>query len=316
MTAGLEEIDDIEALLDPAVEVPPDVEPQLADYLPRGYLSPSQVTGFLNCAHSWYLQYIERKPRKSSARMFQGTFVHTGVEAVLRERLLTGTLPSVDHATDAFSDTFEENKGLIQDWEGAEQGSVKDVGVACTKAYYEEAALDATPLAIEKTATAIITSADGKTRVPVLGRIDSIQVQSHTEQEYQDIRSKVVGGLDLHQVLKPLRIHDLKIVTDKWNANDLANDLQFATYAGVEHIPDVQVDMVVKGRAKVPRPRYEKLTAVITPRQILHVQEIIERVGWQIAGSLSTGKFTMAAPDAWCCSEKWCSVWQHCRGKA
>lgn len=308
MTAGLEEIDQI---LDPAVDIPEEVEPELVDFLPRGYLSPSQVAMFINCAKSWYLAYVEKKPRKTSARMFQGVFVHQGVETVLKERLATGKLPPVEMATDAFSDAFEASKNLIEDWEEQDEGAVKDTGVKCTKAYYDEAAPDATPIVVEKTVTAVFKSADGKVRLPVLGRLDSQQVQAHSEQEYQDIRQALASGGKTADIKKPLRIHDLKVTTDKWSQSDLDNDLQFVIYAGIEGIPDVQVDQVVKGRAKVPRPRYEKLTGVVTPNMVKHVSEVVEGVGRSIA----LGHFPPTNPGNWWCSEKWCSMWAHCRGK-
>lgn len=308
MTTGLEEIDEI---LDPSVEVPDDVAPDLVDYLPRGYLSPSQVGTFLNCPRAWELSYIEKKPRKTSARMFQGIFVHEAVEATLSARLESGTLPPLELATDTFADAFENGKKHIEDWEGDEEGSVKDTGVKCTKAYYEEAAPEATPIIVEKTLTAVFRSADGKVRLPVLGRLDSIQVQAHTEQEYQDIRSALVNGGLMSDIKKPRRIHDLKVVTDKWSEGDLANDLQFTMYAGIEGIPDVQVDQVVKGRAKVPRPRYEKMTGVVTPKMVKHVEAVMEGVGRSIA----LGHFPMTNPGNWWCSEKWCGMWSHCRGK-
>lgn len=307
MTVGLEEV---ETILDPALEmeIPPEMEPELVDILPRGYLSPSQVNMFLNCPRSWELAYVEGKQRKTSARMFQGIFVHEATEVVLKERLASGVLPSIDMATDAFSDAFENGKKHIEDWEGDEEGTVKDTGVKCTKAYYEEAAPDATPIVVEKTFTAVIRSEDGKVRLPILGRIDSEQVQAHTESEYQEVRQAVANG---GAIKKPLRIHDLKVTSDKWSENDLENDLQFILYAGAEHIPDVQVDQVVKGRAKVPRPRYEKLTGVVTGAQVKHVEKVILGV----AKSISLGHFPMTNPGNWWCSEKWCSMWQHCRGK-
>ena len=55
MTIGMEEV---EAVLDPSIEVPPEIEPELVDMLPRGYLSPSQVTTFLKCPKSWELSYV------------------------------------------------------------------------------------------------------------------------------------------------------------------------------------------------------------------------------------------------------------------
>ncbi len=307
MTTGLEEI---EQILDPAVDVPEDLEPELVEMLPRGYLSPSQVTMFLKCPHSWELAYVQGKPRKTVARMFQGIFVHNAAETVLKERLEKGKLPPLEMATDAFSDAFEKSKGLIEDWEEEDEGQVKDTGVKCTRAYYTEAAPDATPVTVEKTFTAVIKSKDGKVKLPILGRIDSEQVQAHTEAEYQEIRALLADN-PLAHIKKPKRVHDLKVTTDKWSQSDLDNDLQFGLYAGATGTPDVQVDQVVKGRAKVPRPHYEKLTGVVTPKQVEHVQSVAEGV----ARSIALGHFPMTDPGNWWCSEKWCSMWRHCRGK-
>jgi hypothetical protein len=274
----------------------------------------------LNCPKSWELQYVERKERKTSVRPFQGIQVHRAVEAVLGTRLSTGVLPPMQMALDTFSDEFEKSKSMIEDWDedgkGGTEGSAKDTGILCTRAYYEEAAAKATPIVVEKTFSTTVTTKDGKIHLPVLGRIDSIQVQTHTEQEYQDVREKVAAaGEDptaaLAAIIKPKKVVDLKVVTDKWSENDLANDLQFALYAGVEHVPDVQVDMVVKGRAKVPRPRYEQLSGVMTNREVSYAVEVAA----DVAKTIALGHFSRTTPDHWSCSPKYCSMWRHCRGK-
>lgn len=317
MTIGMDEIDEISEM-----DVPADIEPELCEYLPRGYLSPSQVGTFQKCNRLWALSYLAKKPRRTNARMFQGIFVHEGVETVLKERINTGKLLPLEAATDAFSDAFDKSKDKIEDWEELPPSVVKDVGVACTKAYYTEAASDATPVEVEKTFTKVITSPDGKVRLPILGRIDSIQVQAHTEQEYQDIREALNSSTHLS---KPLTIHDLKVTTDKWSPDDLANDLAFTLYAGAMGIPDVQVDQVVKGRAKIEAPKYkikpphyEKLTGVVTPHQVAHAEAVVLGVAKTIAlfsGRFEPEEYPMTNPDNWWCSVKWCAMWHHCRGK-
>lgn len=305
-------IEDLDELFDAEIEIPAEFEPQLVDTLPKGYLSPSQCSSYLKCPRSWALSYIDKVPRKAVARMFQGTFVHSAVEVVLKEKLRTGKLPPQDVATDAFSDAFDASKRFIEDWEEETEGSMKDVGVKCTTSYYQGAAQTATPIEVEKTFTKIITSPDGKIRLPILGRIDSIQIQTNTEQEYQDVRE----GLGTKPLNKLKRIHDLKVCSDKWTSSKLENDLQFTIYAGAEQTPDVQVDQVVKGRGKVPRPRYEKLEGVVTSRQVAHVEEVAMGVARSITHGINTGYFPMTDPANWWCREKFCGVWRHCRGAA
>lgn len=318
-TPGMEEIEDI---LDPPFVVPEEFELEMVDILPRGYLSVSQMSTFLKCPYSWYLKYIEGMRGRPSARMFQGIQVHAAVEQLHSVQFWEGKLPSLDFATDVFATAFEAQKPLIEDWEGEAESSVKDTGVKCTETYYQEAAAKAMPISVEKTFHTIIKSEDGKIKLPVFGRIDSLQVQALNDKEYQGIREMVADDLKKQQrekkklhtipkIAKPLRINDLKVVTDKWTENDLKNDLQFAIYAGVEHIPDVQVDQVVKGRAKTPRPRYEVLNDVITPKQVIHAT----RVAMGVAEGIAKQSFPMTDPGNWWCSEKWCGVWFHCRGK-
>lgn len=318
----IDDFDEIENILNPAIPIPPDMEPELQDILPRGYLSVSQVTTVLKCAYSWYLRYVEGKKSRNSIRPFQGIQVHKAVEKVLEARLYKGELPPLEMATDAFSTEFDKQAPMIDDWEGQDKGLAKDTGVLCTKVFYQEAAVKATPVLVEKTFHTVVRTADGKVSLPILGRIDNIQVQSLNEKEYQDIRAGAVANIEAQRaknpravlktppLSKPARLHDLKVVTDKWSETDLVNDLQFAIYAGVEHIPDVQVDMLVKGRAKVPRPRYEQLTGVMTNAQVQYAVRVVE----DVARTIGLGHFSRTNPDNWWCSEKFCSMWAHCRG--
>jgi hypothetical protein len=265
---------------------------------------------------------------KTVARMFQGIQIHRAVERVLESVLFTGDVPPQALATDTFSDEFEKQKNLIEDWEGEDPGQFKDIGVECTRVFHQNAVPNAMPLVVEKTFSVVIEAdlPNNSMALPVLGRIDSLQVQALNMKEYQDIRQKVAPFIQEQKtagvatvklptgteaVKKPLRIHDLKVVTDKWSEADLENDLQFMLYAGVEHIPDVQVDQLVKGRAKVPRPRYEVLTGVINNGAVRHGL----RVAQDVAKSIATGHFPLTDPGNWWCSERWCSMWRHCRGR-
>jgi hypothetical protein len=317
-------MDEVEDLVDP-ITVPDDMGPELTDILPQGYLSVSAAKMHLKCPHSWQLKYIDKKPQLTPARMFQGVVVHKAADVVLTAKLETGVVPPVELATDTFASEFEAKKGRVDDWEGQTEGQVKDTGIECAKVYWRDAAQAATPVAVEKTFATVIKTRDGKVRLPVLGRIDSVQVQVCSEAEYQDIRAKVVAGArkvagakkgkadratEMPTVSRPLRLHDLKVVTDKWSEGALKNDLQFLLYAGAEHVPDVQVDQVVKGRAKVPRPRYEALSDVLTDADVQHGVAVLEGV----ALSIASGRFPMTDPSNWWCSASFCSVWRFCRG--
>ena len=73
----------------------------------------------------------------------------------------------------------------------------------------------------------------------------------------------------------------------------------------------MQVDQRVKGRAEVPRIRYEKANYTVTPRDAEHAVAVLGGV----ARTIGTGHFPMTDPSNWWCGEKWCSMWSYCRGK-
>jgi len=301
MPIGIEEIDEI---LDPTIEIPEDALSDLSDILPKGYLSVSQASTFLQCPKKWELLYLKNKPRRPSLRMMEGVNVHKAAEKILEGKMSgKGKLPPLDMALDAFSDAFENTRKMIEDWEGTEQGVAKDNGVGMVKIHHRDIAPSATPIAVEDQFILNVASPDGKFHLPVLGRIDSIQAQAISPEDY----AKVLSG----EVKRPAKIDDLKVCSDKWTEKDLENDLQFATYAYAKGLPDVSVSQIVKGRAKVPRPRFEKLEGVIDRRQAEHAIEVLQGV----AQSIGLGHFPMTDPSNWWCSAQWCGVWDYCRGK-
>lgn len=301
MPVGLEDVDEF---LDPTIEIPTDAMSDLSDMLPKGYLSVSQASTFLQCAHKWELLYIKNIPRKASLRMMEGVNVHRAAETALRGKMEgKGKLPPLDEVLDSFNDAFERSKKMIDDWEGTEQGTAKDNGANMVRIHYRDAAPIATPVEVEQQFILQVASDDGKFHLPVLGRLDSIQTQTMTPEEYE----RVLAG----EMKRPLKIDDLKVCSDKWSEKDLENDLQFGTYSHAKGIPDITVTQIVKGRAKVVRPRYEKLEGVITRKHAEHSIEVLQGV----AKSIGLGHFPMTDPSNWWCSKQWCGAWDHCRGK-
>lgn len=287
---------------DENLQLPDDVDP--TDLLPRGYLSIGQSGAFLKCPYRYFLQYIEGRPTKKAARMFQGTSVHYGAEHVLTVKMQTGKLPKYQDALDAFSTGFEAEKDTVEDWEGDDPGKVKDLGAKLMGVFYKEVAPQIAPLAVEKQFCKVVKSRDSKVHLPVLGRIDTIDALLDRPEEFDP---SAAAHLPSHL----RRIRDLKIVTNKFPEGKVINSLQFVAYAAVEGIPNVRADQLVKGRAQVPRPRYEQQDAVITSVETNHAFEVLQGV----ATSISLGHFPKTDPGNWWCSEKWCGVWQHCRGK-
>lgn len=295
-------VDELDAIIDPVGEI---VEegPKLSELLPKGYLSVSQATLFIKCAYQWYLKYVERRPIKVKRRLLEGSNIHAAVEKILTEKLATGRVPSLDLALDAFSDAFEKSKSQIDDWEGVSQGVAKDNGIKLTRIYHYEGAPKATPIEVEKDFRVDIQTKDGHT-LPVVGRIDSIQVQlDRPELEYNP------GQPNFTKL--PKRIHDLKVTTNKWGPDKLKNDLQFHVYADVMGIPDVRVDQLVKGRSIQVRPHIEFDSYIVTPEDASFSREVLG----DVAKSIGLGNFPHTDPSNWWCSEEWCPMWASCRGK-
>lgn len=306
MTTNIKKgLDELDAALDPiSDEALEKLSPKMSELLPRGYLSVSQANLFIGCPQAWYLRYVERKPSKGVLRMFEGKNVHAAAEKVANDKMQTGKVPPLDVALDAFSDAFEQSKPLIEDWEERDPGQTKDLGAELTRLYHAEIAPQIAPVGVEQDFTVQIPVPGTNETIPVYGVIDLNEVQlDRPALEYDPEAVK--------QSKLPRRIRDLKVCTDKWGPNDLPNDLQFMTYAHAMGTPDVTVDQLVKGRAKVPKPRYETASHVMTPRETGHGLAVLAGV----AKSIALGHFPMTGPDNWRCTEKWCSMWQYCRGK-
>jgi len=291
---------DIEDLLE---TVPENITPELVDFLPKGYLSVSQARTYIKCGRQYELLYVKEKPNIRSFRAYEGVNVHRVSELVLQEKFNTGVDPSLEFAQDNFVSQFGATKEFVDDWEGWDEGAALDNGIRLINLHHISLVPTAFPIEVEKTFTSIVNHQQTGLRLPVIGRIDSIQAQLTELDNYAEMR--------LNEKIKPTRprrIHDLKVTTNKWNEAALSRDLQFGTYAHVEGIPDVQVDQLVKGRAKVPKPRYTKLTSVISPTVARHSIDVMANA----AKGIAKGHFPPTDPSNWWCDKNWCPVWAYC----
>jgi hypothetical protein len=294
----------LEELLDPVPEESEITEvTTLKDFLPRGYLSVSQVNTYLGCPRQYYLRYIEKKPTKTSLRMLDGTFIHKGVEVTLEEKRRTGKNPQLELTLDTYSDTFNSSKQLINDWEETSEDKAKNNGIALCKTWHKHALPENAPIDVERAFVHIIGNDEDK--FPLVGRIDSIGwVLADPKTQYDHTK---IGNVPTIQ----RKVQDLKVVGMRWSDKDLENDLQFAMYSYVTEIQNLEVNMVIKSKAKTqPLPKYESKSAVVSQANIRHGLNVIQ----DVAKSIASGNFPRCSPDNFLCSEKWCGVWEYCRG--
>ena len=278
--------------------VVPDALP-LVDLLPRGYLSVSQVTQYMKCGKAYEYRYIQEIQIPRNSYMVQGTAVHSAAE-----KLHLGMMgvdahddPPLEYVESVYSDTLDQQltSDVVIAEEDVDAGHIKDVGIDLTRHYY----LGSTgkladpdtkvpyprlkPTAVEKVIRTTIHPTDGSP-IPFLAIIDLID------------DGKVIA--------------DLKTKKKKSPESEAVNSLQLSLYAGIENIPDVRRDMLVKPGKKTPQ-RYFRTPHTRTAGEIAHATDIAS----DVAENIVLGRFPRTMPDNWWCTKDWCAYWGHCRGK-
>jgi len=270
-------------------EYPPDF---FDDDIPKGVISPSQFNMYRRCAKQFYYRYILELIKPPAVAMIKGTAIHKGAEVVHKNTIKTGKPLSLEEATQAVVDTFDHQKETIEDWEDAEEGSVKQSAIANFRVYYKQAVPLIRPLAAEKTFALKLGG------VPVRGVIDLID-QVPGEYELKDDPQKPPPLVEV--------VSDLKTTTRLWPPQKLNTEPQLTFYALAENTERVRVDFLLDQKSG---SRYEAKRALrsVNEKKVL-IEDLVE-----VVELIKKGIFPRCDPTSWGCTEKFCGYYQKCRG--
>ena len=122
----------------------------LDDELPKGYLSPSQVSLYWSCPKAYYYRYVLGVKGTPSLKMVKGSVVHKATEITLQKKIDTGSSLPLDEARVLTADLYDDFTKDLNDIPKAEKGYVKDKTVDMFTTYYREGIIKINPIAVEK----------------------------------------------------------------------------------------------------------------------------------------------------------------------
>jgi RecB family exonuclease len=121
----------------------------------------------------------------------------------------------------------------------------------------------------------------------------------------------MLGYVDLVDLLDDGEDSDAEIVDLKTSGKSkpqsaVDSSLQLTFYSLALGVSRVRYDVLVTTKT----PKIERLTSIRRAEDYRWLYEVVGSVSMAI----SAGIFPPCSADSWCCSERWCGYWQHCRG--
>lgn len=279
-------------------------------YLPKQYLSYSQIEMYLRCARQYKFRYVENETQPPGIAMTLGSGAHHACEVTHHHLVDHGEPAPTAQVVDAFSDTFETRAEAIPEtaWqvEKADRGSIKDVGVRLVSLYNNKVAPHVRPQVkagvrgIEKK---FKVDVNGIPMVGVIDLIDTNDPAGASEVETQVLKK---GGQTVPETLRTA-VADLKTKSKAMSQAEVDGSLQLTLYSFVEGVPLVRYDQLLNQKTL----RVKRIHSTRT----LHDHGWMAEVVTSVANAISLGVFPPCSPTAWVCCAKWCGYYHLCRGK-
>lgn len=239
-------------------------------------LSATKVKQYLDCPHSFYLQYIVKIPQKTSSPLIEGQAMHKVMEIANKEKIKDGVPWKKERFVSAWGDIWQTRKKDVEDWtDGDNPDSVEGRGNALVADYSRQLAFDITAQKAETVEQELVKD----TQVtPVIAHVDLIS--------------------DTPRVL------DYKVTKNasRYNAD---TSIQLGLYSWITGIK--KVGYVFFKKLKTP-----KVEVVVAERSKISVDRVLNVVN-DVAKAIKLGDFPCTDPSSWKCQEAYCSVWHACR---
>jgi len=256
--------------------------------LPTGVMSPSQFDTYRKCPKRYEYRHVHKIISPPGVAMIKGTAVHRGAEVTHKKTIETGTPMGLVEATQAVSDSFDQKKSDIENWEDENPDLIKDKALKAFTVYYREAVPLITPVKVEHTFAAKIGT------VPFRGVIDLV------DQVKED--AFVDGVQPTVEV-----VSDLKVTGTRWPEQRVRQSAQLTFYAYVEKTFRVRYDFILEQKSGI---KYDKNKSVRTAHDFKLLVEDVE----ETADMIKKGIFPRCDGTNWWCTPKFCGYYERCRG--
>ncbi|MCB4791258.1 MAG: PD-(D/E)XK nuclease family protein [Elusimicrobia bacterium] len=253
----------------------------MVNVIEKEMLSISRIKMFLRCPLQYYFKYVEGIKTPSNGALLLGKSVHKALEVNYKEKVKSRKDLPLDLLYEIHSTSFDEltkAEEVIFD-EAEDPGKLKDCGIACLKAYYEEIAPTIFP----------------------------VEVESHFILEFENVPYAFQGYIDIIDEQGFIRDH--KCVKRSYAVNAAEEDIQLTGYnlafkflKGKEPTGLV-FDCMVK--TKVPKVN----SVSCGPRSEQQLNRFLKLIG-SVSEAMKSGLFYPAEGSMVC---SYCDFKDHCR---
>jgi hypothetical protein len=246
--------------------------------LPKGHLSPTQVSSYLRCPRAYYYAYVENIRVAPPLALVEGGTHHEVLKINNQHKIEKQQDLETSFMLTVFKDLFSENKREIGDWEGEDEKSVLSRGENIIKNYMTLLAPEIKPVKAEQ---------------EVCVDINGVPVQMFPDLVEED------------------SVIDYKVVGRPKTQRDADVDLQLGMYALAEKKEKVSFVFLLKSASSSARTVGRVPSKVDASRLF-----IVEQVVTSVADAISRGAFPMCdASIVYTCSPERCGFWPMCKGK-
>lgn len=244
---------------------------------PKGHLSFSQVSTYLQCPKKYYLAYCEQIKSPPAIAMKEGSTWHQTLEFYNSEHILHKNYPMLSNTMEVFAEKLNENTKDIEDWEGETRQSILSRASAILPDYVNKIAVHIEPSEVER---------------EVIFLVDNI---------------KVLGFIDLLCSMEdfPKVLVDYKTVKRKKTARDVQSSLQLQFY---QHTLNGEYYPSFCSLEKSTR-RCHMVVGEINYQK----EKVIQPIRSAIQG-IKKEYFGHCNPEEWFCNPKWCGYYPLCYG--
>jgi hypothetical protein len=282
-------------------------EPPSRIVLPKAYLSISQVNMYLRCPKQYEFRYVEDHKRPPAVPMALGSSGHAALETTHHHIVDHDKPAPTQQLLDCFSDKWTELSALVEDWEGAKPGPIKDTGIALVRIYNETLAPTVKPQVDAQKVRGIEKKFEiDVAGVPMLGYIDLIDTNASIAFSDEELALMKASGQTVPEDLRSAVV-DFKFKGKSMAQAEVDGSLQMTLYSLATGIYAIRFEQLLKTKV----PKVKRATAVRTKADHLWLQRIVR----DVAQAITKGVFPPCDPTAWVCSPKWCGYWRMCRGK-
>jgi putative RecB family exonuclease len=284
------------ALIAAAALPAPDFGPWGSIAPDNAYISPSQITGYLNCSASWHYKYKLKLPETKTGALALGRAVHSAIEGYLSLRARGGELEA--HRAEGsvvrgfivdqpLTISMSARAHCANELRTAELREDEDAAELCAKASEMAEAFH------RQASTITPAMIPGPT-----GPRPAIEVELHGH----------IAGVPVRGIADCItadgQILDFKTSGRSPSGISNAHRIQLSTYAEIVDLHQAKIVTITKAAA----PKVIEQTTPILQSDREHVRELFPIV----ADAMSQG-FAIPNRTSTFCSRKYCSFWRTCQ---